>query len=135
MCLSYAFEVTNEISIKLLSNFLVQEKNISKIPASFDNSFELLSMNSRIEAAKFESEPKFENTINEIEDNHLKGITYIDMNLSAITSNKTSSSSKHLKPISCHGYSYNHRKNHQKPPIFIYLMHYKGNIQLEIRKW
>ena len=42
-------------------------------------------MNSRIEVEKFEPEPTFENTINEIKDDHLKSITSIDMNVSAIT--------------------------------------------------
>ena len=54
-------------------------------------------MNNSFEAAKFEPEPTFEKTINDIKSNHLKSITSIDMNISAITSNKTSSSSEHLK--------------------------------------
>ena len=43
-------------------------------------------MNSRIEVEKLEPGPKYENTINEIKDNHLKGIASAAMNLSAITS-------------------------------------------------
>ena len=70
--------------------------NISYI-TSFDDNFKQLSMNNIIEAEKFEPEPTFENTINEIKFNHLKVITSIDMNVSAITSNKPSSSSEHLK--------------------------------------
>ena len=55
---------------------------------SFEENFQQLSMNSRIEVAKFEPEPTFENTINEIKANDLKGITSLDMILSDITSNK-----------------------------------------------
>ena len=54
-------------------------------------------MNNRFEAAKFEPEPTFENTINVIKDNHLKNITYIDMNVSAIRLEKLSLYSEHLK--------------------------------------
>ena len=39
-------------------------------------------MNSIIEAAKFEPEPTFENTSNEIKSDHLKSTTSFDMNLS-----------------------------------------------------
>ena len=42
-------------------------------------------MNSIIEFAKFEPGPTFENTTNEIKDNHLKIIASTTMNLSAIT--------------------------------------------------
>ena len=42
-----------------------------------------------IDAAKFESEPRFENNLNKIKDNHLKSITSIAMNISDITSKKT----------------------------------------------
>ena len=70
--------------------------NISAI-TSFDKNLERLSMNSRNEGAKLESEPTFKETINEIKDNGLKGITYIEMNVSAITSIKPSLSSEHLK--------------------------------------
>ena len=48
-------------------------------------------MNNSFEAEKFEIEPTFENTINDIKDNHLKSINSTAMNTSAITSfdNKT----------------------------------------------
>ena len=64
---------------------------------SFDNNFDLIRINDSFEAAKFEPEPTFEKTINEIKANHLKSIASVDMNVSSITSNKPSSSSKHLK--------------------------------------
>ena len=84
LCLSEDTEVINEIPVNITSQYLVQDKNISKIPASFDNNFEQLIMNSRIESEKLEPEPTFENTINNIKDNHLKSITSIAMNLSVI---------------------------------------------------
>ena len=77
--------VLNEISVNFSSLFLVQEKNVSKTFASFGENFEQLSMNIRTEAEKFELRPTFENTINEIKDNHLKSIAPAAMNLSAIT--------------------------------------------------
>ena len=80
-CLSEVTEVINEILVKLPSQFL-----IPKITASFDNNFDQLSMNNRFKATKFEPDPIFENTINEIKDNHLKSIASSDMNVSAITS-------------------------------------------------
>ena len=43
-------------------------------------------MNKSFEAAKFEPDPTFENTINEIKDSHLKSIASVATNLSAITS-------------------------------------------------
>ena len=55
---------------------------------SFDKNFDHLSMNNRFEAAKFEPDPTFEKTINEIKSNHLKSITSVDINISSITSNK-----------------------------------------------
>ena len=69
------------------------------IPAitSFDYNSEKNCMNKGFEAEKLEPELTFENTINEIKANHLQSITSIDMNLSAIPWNKTSSSSEHLK--------------------------------------
>ena len=64
---------------------------------SFDNNFDLIRINNSFEAAKFEPEPTFEKTINEIRSNHLKSITSIVMNISAITYNKTYSSPENLK--------------------------------------
>ena len=79
-CLLEATKVINEISVNLPSQFL-----ISNITTYFDDNFDPLSMNSRIEVAKFEPGPTFENTINDIKDNHLKIITSATINLSAIT--------------------------------------------------
>ena len=50
----------------------------------FDNNFKQLSINSIIEVEKFEPEPTFENTINDIKDNHLKIIASAAMNVSYI---------------------------------------------------
>ena len=55
-------------------------------------------MKSITEASKFESEPKFENNINDIKANHLKSINSIDMNPSPITLKKPYLSSEYLKP-------------------------------------
>ena len=54
-------------------------------------------MTSRIEAATFEPEPKFVNIIIEIKYDHFDVITSIATNLSAITPNKISLSSEHIK--------------------------------------
>ena len=70
--------------------------NLSAIN-SFNKKFDQLIMKNRIEAAKLEPEPTFGNTINEIKYKHLKIITSIDINVLAITSNKPSLSSEHLK--------------------------------------
>ena len=70
--------------------------NLSDI-TSFEDNFDPISTNNSFEAAKFEPEPIFEKTINDIKYTHLKSITFIDMNISAITPNKPSSSSEHLK--------------------------------------
>ena len=70
----------NEISVKLPSKLL-----ITKITTSFYNNFDQLSMNNSFKASKVEPEPTFENTINEIKDNHMKSITSAAMNISAIT--------------------------------------------------
>ena len=70
--------------------------NLSAIK-SFDKSFDPLSMNSKFETGKFEPETTFEKTINETKANIWKSITSIEINLSAITSNKKSASSEHLK--------------------------------------
>ena len=54
----------------------------------FDKNFDPIFMNNGFETAKFEPEPTFENTINEIKYNHLKMITSIDMHILDIPSNK-----------------------------------------------
>ena len=51
--LSEVTEEINETSIKILSQLIVQEKNISKIPASFDKMFEQIVMNGIIEAKHY----------------------------------------------------------------------------------
>ena len=48
---------------------------------SFGTNFDPLFISNSFEAAKFEPEPIFEKTINEIKDNHLKSTTSIDMNV------------------------------------------------------
>ena len=80
LCLSEATEVINGILFNLQSQFI-----ISNITTSFDKNFDQLSMNIRIKVAKFEPGPKFEKTINDIKDNHLKIIASATMNISAIT--------------------------------------------------
>ena len=97
LCLSEATEVINEISVNLPLQLLAQENYIFKISSSFDENFEQISTNRIIEVAKLKPEPTFQNTINEIKDNHFKSITSITMNISAIASNKTYSSSEHLQ--------------------------------------
>ena len=52
-------------------------------------------MNSSIEVAKFEPEPTFEITINEIKDNHLKSIASAAMDISAINL-----FDNHIEPLS-----------------------------------
>ena len=69
----------NEISVKISPQLL-----ISKITTSFDKSHDPFSMNSRIELVKFEPEPTFENTTNDIKDDYMKNIASAVMNLSAI---------------------------------------------------
>ena len=86
----------NEIKYNHLKIITSAAMDLSAINL-FDKNIEQLSMNRRIEVARFEPEPTFENTIYEIKENRLKSITYIDMNSSSITSNKTTSSSEHLK--------------------------------------
>ena len=55
-------------------------------------------MNNSFEAETFEPEPTFENSLSDIKADHLKNITSIEMNVSAITLNKTSSYFECLKP-------------------------------------
>ena len=70
----------NEIQVKIPSQFFIYN-----ITTSFDKKNHPLSMNSRIEIAKFESVPTFEKTINYIKYNNLKIIASTTMNPSAIT--------------------------------------------------
>ena len=63
----------------------------------FDNNLEPFSTNNGFEAATFEPKPTIEKTINGIKCNLLEIITFIDMNVSAITSNTPYSSYEHIK--------------------------------------
>ena len=120
----------NEISVKIPSKFL-----IPKTPSSFEDNFDPLIMNNRIEAAKFEPEPTLEKTINMVKYNHLKSINYIGMNVSYITPDKTDSYSEHLK---FDFMSWIILQSPRKPPQFtkhLSSMQPKVNNQLQIRKW
>ena len=86
----------NNIKDNHLKSIASAATNPSSI-TSFDNNYDPLCVNNSFEAAKFEPEPKFETTLNNIKANHLKSIDSIDINVSAITLNKPSSSSEHLK--------------------------------------
>ena len=91
------FEKTiDEIKNNHLKSIASAAINLSDI-TNFGDNFDPLSMNRRIEVKYFEPEPTFENTINEIRSNHLRSITSIDMNVSAITLNQHSLSYEHLK--------------------------------------
>ena len=76
--------IINDIKDNHLKSIASTATNPSAI-ASFDENFDPLCINNNFEAAKFEPEPIFKKTINEIKDNHLKGITSIDMNVSDVT--------------------------------------------------
>ena len=91
------FEKTiNEIKDNYLKIIASAAKNPSAI-TSFDENFYLVCINNSFEAEKIEPEPTFENTINDIKAGLFKSITSIYINVSAITSNKPSLSSEHLK--------------------------------------
>ena len=64
---------------------------------SLDENFDTIRMKNRLKQQKFEPEPTFEKTINEIKASHLKSITSMDTNVSAITLKKPSSSSKNIR--------------------------------------
>ena len=70
----------NLISVKLPSQLI-----ISKVTTPFDENFDQLSMNSINEVTKFKPGQTFENTNNDIKDNHLKCIASATMNISATT--------------------------------------------------
>ena len=91
-------------------------------------------MNRRINAKEFEPETTFENNIYEIKANNMKIINSLDTNISAITPNKPSSSSKHLNAnimtwilLQLPGKPPKSNKN-------LSSMHLEGNTQLQIRK-
>ena len=91
-------------------------------------------MKNSFEAEKIEPKQTFEKTINGIKANHLKSITSIDINVSAITSNKTSLSSEHLKPDIM---PWILLKPPEKSPQFInhlFSIYPNGNTQLQILK-
>ena len=99
----------------------------------FDKNTEQLNVKSRIEVAKFEPEPTFENTINDIKANYLKSITSITINVPDITSNKPSSSSEHIKSYLV---PWILLLSPVKSPQFtkhLSSVHPKGNIQLQIK--
>ena len=128
-------EGINKTPVKFSSQFILQENHFSKIPASFDKNFEHISPSSRIEATKFEPEPKFEMNIDKIKYDRMKIITSLDMKLSDIDSNQTSLSSEHLNTnfmtwivLQSPG------KSPQSTKTFS-SMHLTGNTQLQIRKW
>ena len=120
----------NKISVKLPSQL-----PISKITAYFDDIFGQLDIKSTIEAENFELEPTIENTINEIKANHLKIITYFDMNISAITLNKPSSSSEHLKYDLIPQILLQSPGRSPQFTKYFSSMHPKGNTKLQIQKW
>ena len=76
----------NDIKDNCLKSITSADMNVSDI-TSFDRKMDLLSMNNSFEAAKFEPEPTFENTINEIKASHFKSITSIDMNQLSLRTN------------------------------------------------
>ena len=150
------FEKTiNEITDNHLKSIASAAMNLSDI-ASFKDNFDPLSMNNSFEAEKLEPEPKFENniykikdhhlksiepettfekTINDIKSNYLKSITSIEMNVSAITSNKPSLSSEHLKSYFV---PWILLRSQGKSPQFanhLSSIYPNGNTQLKIRKW
>ena len=72
--------VINEISCNNPSYFL-----INKIPTSFKNNFDQISMKISFESAEFEAEPKFDKIINSIKYSHLESIASAVTDLSDIT--------------------------------------------------
>ena len=73
-------------------------------------------------------------TINEIKDNHLKIISSIDMNVSAITLNKNSSSYEHLKFNLMPWKILKSLGTSPKLTNILSSMYHNGNNQLQIRK-
>ena len=86
----------NEIKDNDMKTIACAAINLSVIALLTDN-LEQLSMNTRIEVAKFEPKPTFKKTINDIKSNQLKIITSVDMNVSFIILNKPYFSSEHLE--------------------------------------
>ena len=92
-------------------------------------------MNIRIKVEKFEPEPTFEKTINEIKTNYLKNITSIDMNVSAITLDKPSFSSENIISELMPWILLQSLGKSPQPTKYSSSMHHKENNQLQIRKW
>ena len=67
--------------LKIISSAATNPSDIT----FFDENFDPLCMNNRFEAENFEPEPTFEKITNQIKDNHLKSITSIVVNVSALT--------------------------------------------------
>ena len=87
-------------------------------------------MNSGIEAEKFEPKKKIENKIDEIKSDHMKSIIYLDINISAIKSNKPENIYADLMPWIL-------LKSPEQSPQFashLYSLNLEGNTQLQIRK-
>ena len=70
----------NEIKDNNMKIIASAAMNLSDI-TSFEGKVDPLSMNNIFEASKFEPEPKFEKTINEIKANNQKSIISIEMNV------------------------------------------------------
>ena len=83
------FERTiHDIKDNRLKSISSASTNLSAIKY-FDGNFDPPFIKKNSEATKFEPEPTFEKTINEIKSKHLKNITSIDMNVSDITPTKS----------------------------------------------
>ena len=99
------FEITiNEIKhihLKIINSTAVNSSAIT----SFDENFYSICINNSFKAEHFEPEPTLEKTINEIKANHLKSITSIYMNVSAINLKNPTHLLNIKNPISCHEYS------------------------------
>ena len=101
----------------------------------FKYQFKHINMKSIFKVEKFKPETTFEKKINEIKADHMKIITSLDMDLSAITLNKPSSSSEDLNAYLM---PWIILKATEKSPQFTNHMSYlnlEGTNQLQIRKW
>ena len=63
LCLLEDTKVINKQPVKTSLQSIVTENNVSKIPSSFHNKFEHISVSRKLEAAKFDPEITFENNI------------------------------------------------------------------------
>ena len=78
-------KTTNDIKSTHFKSIASAATNPSDITSS-DKNFDTLCIKNSFEAEKFEPEPTFEKTINEIKYNHLKSIYYAATSPSAIVS-------------------------------------------------